>query len=118
MHQDFYAERAIYYASRLNGQQLYRGEGYGEIQPLICIHLLLFQMFEDKRALHSCHFRDDVSYEILSRQMNLVFVEIHKVMVDNQLNENIGHGMSFLRNPNEERNMLEKDDFFKEAYEE
>ncbi len=59
-----------------------------------------------------------MSSEILSRQMNLVFVEIHKVMKGNQLNENIGHGMSFLRNPNEERNMLEKDDFFKEAYEE
>ncbi len=50
--------------------------------------------------------------------MNLVFFEIHKVMVDNQLNENIVHWMSFLRNPNEERDMLEKDDFFKEAYEE
>ncbi len=75
VHQDFYAERAIYYASRLNGQQLYRGERYGEIQPLICIHLLLFQMFEDKRALHSLHFLEDGSYEILSRPMNLVFLK-------------------------------------------
>ncbi len=70
VHQDFYAERSIFYASRINGQQLYRGEGYGEIQPLICIHILLFNLFSDHRALHSFHFRDDVNYEILSKQMN------------------------------------------------
>ena len=56
VHHDFYAERSIFYASRLNGQQLYRGEGYGEIQPLLCIHILLFNLFEDNRALHSFHF--------------------------------------------------------------
>ena len=118
VHQDFYAERSIFYASRLNGQQLYRGEGYGEIQPLICIHILLFNLFDDRRALHSFHFREDLTYEILSKQLNLVFVEINKVLLDNNLSENVVHWMNFIRNPNEEREMLEHDDSFKEAYEE
>ena len=38
--------------------------------------------------------------------------------MDNNLSENVVHWMNFIRNPNEEREMLEHDDSFKEAYEE
>ena len=57
-------------------------------------------------------------HELPSEQISLIFFEINKVLLDNNLSESRVDWMNFIRNPNQERDMLEHDDSFKEAYEE
>ena len=117
--QDFYPQRTLFYTSRLYAQQLYRGESYGELQPLICIHLLLFNLFNDDRPLRSFKFNDTETGELLIDHLEIKFLEVKKNFPHNdKIHENLIHWMNFIKNPNEERAMLEDKYPFKEAYEE
>ncbi|MBM4222832.1 MAG: Rpn family recombination-promoting nuclease/putative transposase [Gammaproteobacteria bacterium] len=116
--QECYPERAVYYASRLHANQLRKGERYGELQPLICIHILVFNLFKDTRALRSFSLLDEKSHEKLCDHLKIVFLEINKADLDNNLENRVIEWAHFIKNAEKEKSMLAKKDRFKEAYEE
>ncbi len=89
--QPFYPERSLYYAARLYGDQLNRGESYTELQPLVCIHILLFHLFEGSHAFNSFQLMNTRSYKPLTQHLNMVFLELKKIESDNSLNEHLKH---------------------------
>jgi len=72
--------RSVYYLARALGGQLKAGEGYAQIQPVIGIHLLDFDLFcEPEQALWSFELRDRLRPEVvLDRSLQLNLVELPK----------------------------------------
>ena len=50
----FFAERVLYYWSRLSASQLESGEKYDKLQPVYSIVITNFAMFKDKPGYHHC----------------------------------------------------------------
>ena len=50
----FFAERVLYYWSRLSASQLESGEKYDRLQPVYSIVITDFEMFKDKPGYHHC----------------------------------------------------------------
>jgi predicted transposase/invertase (TIGR01784 family) len=77
-----YAERAIYYWSRVYGSQLPKGFGYEDLHPVIGIHLLDFSMHEDyPRFIRVFRFVDVhdqsmVTPYVLTEKATLITVEL------------------------------------------
>lgn len=78
-----YAERVIYYASRLFCSQLTPGEHYGKLKKTISISLLDFTMFADVEDLHTkFRFYDKAKQLELSDALELHFIELSKFKSD------------------------------------
>jgi predicted transposase/invertase (TIGR01784 family) len=119
VHQDFYPERALFYASRLYAQQLSKTESYGVLQPLICIHLLMFNLFADDRPLRCFKLKELETGDVLTNHLEISFLEVKKEFSDNHKRDpKIVDWMKFMKAPNEERMTLQQQEPFKSAYEE
>lgn len=71
--------RSLYYLARNLGRQLQGGEGYQQIQPVIGIHLMDFDLFEEEQALWQFELRDRRQPEVrLDRGLQLHLIELPK----------------------------------------
>ncbi|MGF1526282.1 MAG: Rpn family recombination-promoting nuclease/putative transposase, partial [Candidatus Competibacterales bacterium] len=75
-----YAERALYYLSKLNAQQLLEGQRYAELRRVIGIHFLNFDLFpDDPQSRWAFELRDRHRPEIrLTDQLALLIFELQK----------------------------------------
>ena len=119
VNQDFYPERALFYALRLYAQQLTKAQSYAQLQPFMCIHLLMFNLFADKRSLRSFKLKELETEDLLTNHLEISFLEVKKEFSDNHKRDpEIVNWMKFMKAPNEERMMLQYQEPFKSAYEE
>ena len=71
--------RTLYYWSMLFMSSCHSGTNYRELCPAICINILDFVLFPDrKRSFASFSLREDEDHELLSKDLNINFLEIPK----------------------------------------
>jgi len=108
--QNFFGDRALYYAARLHGSQLARGEDYEALRATYSINFLNFDLFECPNAdqfVQTFRLREDRSGLVLSDQMELHFVELLKfqrLLMKNPRgsgNTHLDHWLQFLLNPSD-----------------
>ncbi len=80
--QPSYMSRAIYYAAKVHGAQLERGDDYGKLGQTICIHILAWNLFLPTSGWPECvtvgKLCDVKHGRVLSDQIQLWFVELVK----------------------------------------
>ena len=72
--------RTLYYWARLYSSQLYAGDIYSKLYPVICINILEFKLFKDFEKYHSTFMvreKNDPEY-FLSEHLVLHFLELPK----------------------------------------
>ncbi len=71
--------RTLYYWSTLFMSSCHSGTNYRDLCPAICINILDFVLFPDrKRACASFSIREDEDHELLNKDLNINFLEIPK----------------------------------------
>ncbi len=71
--------RTLYYWSMLFMSSCHSGTNYRELCPAICINIFDFVLFPDrKRSFASFSLREDEDHELLSKDLNINFLEIPK----------------------------------------
>ena len=74
-----WSSRSVYYLARNLGRQLQAGEGYQRVQPVIGIHLMDFDLFEESQACWAFELRDRQRPEVvLDRSLQLHLIELPK----------------------------------------
>lgn len=77
--QEFWPARALYYLAKVYGDQLKKGEDYGELMPVIGIHLLNFEWSPLPKARWYFTLRDDEMHDVvLTHALQLHMVELSK----------------------------------------
>ncbi|MDY3258516.1 MAG: Rpn family recombination-promoting nuclease/putative transposase, partial [Ruminococcus callidus] len=74
-----FAERTLYYWSRIYGSELKSGESYGKLKETICINIVNFNLF-DCNEYHS-HFKimEKTRHEVLTNKFGIHFFELKKI---------------------------------------
>ena len=74
-----FAERTLYYWSRIYGSELKSGESYGKLKETICINIVNFNLF-DCKEYHS-HFKimEKTRHEVLTNKFGIHFFELKKI---------------------------------------
>ena len=71
--------RTLYYWSTLFMSSCHSGTNYKDLCPAICINILDFVLFpERERSFASFSIREDEDHELLSKDLNINFLEIPK----------------------------------------
>ncbi|MFC3609215.1 Rpn family recombination-promoting nuclease/putative transposase [Stutzerimonas tarimensis] len=71
--------RSLYYLARNLGRQLQGGEGYHQVQPVIGIHLMDFDLFGEAQACWAFELRDRQRPDVrLDRSLQLHLIELPK----------------------------------------
>ncbi len=74
-----WSSRSLYYLARTLGRQLQAGESYTEVQPVVGIHLMDFDLFEESQACWAFELRDRRYPEVrLDRRLQLYLIELPK----------------------------------------
>jgi len=76
-----WSARSVYYMARALGGQLQAGEGYDKIQPVVGIHLMDFDLFDDEpeQALWVFELRDRMRPKVVvNRSLQLNMLELPK----------------------------------------
>ncbi len=75
-----YANRSLYYWAKNYAGQLGSGEGYGKLNPAVCINLLDFEIFPQLPGYHSCFQVTEVEQPeyVLSEHLQIHFIELPK----------------------------------------
>ncbi len=77
--QEFWPARALYYLAKVYGEQIKKGEDYGELMPVIGIHLLDFEWSDLPKALWYFTLRDEELHDVvLTHALQLHMVELSK----------------------------------------
>ncbi len=71
-----FANRSLYYWSKLYSSQIMESETYKKLKPVCCINLLNFQLFDDIEKFHSCYVlkEKDESDKVLTDHLILHFI--------------------------------------------
>jgi predicted transposase/invertase (TIGR01784 family) len=110
--QGFFRERALYYAARLYGSQLTRGEDYEELRATYAIHFLNFDLFGcqiSDQFVQTFRMREDRTGEPLSEHLELHFVELLKFRrllmkrPQGSGDTHLDHWLQFLLNPSDKQ---------------
>ena len=108
--QNFFRDRALYYAARLHGSQLSRGEDYEALRATYSINFLNFDLFECQNAdqfVQTFRLREDRTGLPLSNHLELHFVELLKfqrLFMKNPRGSghpHLDHWLQFLLNPSD-----------------
>ncbi|HMN44441.1 MAG TPA: Rpn family recombination-promoting nuclease/putative transposase [Povalibacter sp.] len=74
-----WSSRTVYYLARTLGRQLQAGESYAQVQPVIGIHLMDFDLFEEAQACWVFELRDGQRPAVrLDRSLQLHLIELPK----------------------------------------
>jgi predicted transposase/invertase (TIGR01784 family) len=110
--QGFFRERALYYAARLYGSQLARGEDYEELRATYALNFLNFDLFpcqNPDQFVQTFRMREDRTGEPLSGHLEVHFVELLKfsrLLMKSPRgsgDEHLDHWLQFLLNPSDKR---------------
>ena len=74
-----YAERILYYWSKLYSEQLKIKEAYGDAEKNICINILNFNLFDCKEYYSSYKIMEESRHSILTDRFSIVFFELKKL---------------------------------------
>ena len=74
-----YAERTLYYWSKLYSEQLKVTESYGDAEKTICINILNFNLFDCDEYYSSYKILEESRYSILTDKFSIVFFELKKL---------------------------------------
>ncbi len=78
-----FIQRSLYYWAKIYSSQLQEGHQYKKLNPVICINLLNFTLFPDKKEnqFHSCHMISDLddSVSILTDHLQIHYIELPKI---------------------------------------
>ena len=74
-----YAERTLYYWSKLYSEQLKIKEAYGDAEKTICINILNFNLFDCKEYYSSYKIMEESRHSILTDRFSIVFFELKKL---------------------------------------
>nr|WP_237658320.1 Rpn family recombination-promoting nuclease/putative transposase [Ureibacillus xyleni] len=76
-------KRTLYYWSKLYSQPLSSGVAYKQLNPIITINILNFDLFKESTHFHKTyHLHEDTEKTFLTDLMELHFVEIPKLLRD------------------------------------
>lgn len=103
--------RTIYYLARGLGRQLQSGEGYQQLQPVIGIHLMDFDLFEQEQALWRFELRDHQLPDVLlDRSLQLRLIELPKAdRLHSQVPSALADGITYLKHWQEDNLMQQID---------
>ena len=74
-----YAERTLYYWSKLYSEQLKVKDAYGDAEKTICINILNFNLFDCKEYYSSFKIMEESRHSILTDRFSIVFFELKKL---------------------------------------
>ena len=74
-----YAERTLYYWSKLYSEQLKVKDAYGDAEKTICINILNFNLFDCKEYYSSYKIMEESRHSILTDRFSIVFFELKKL---------------------------------------
>ncbi|MBF9015972.1 MULTISPECIES: Rpn family recombination-promoting nuclease/putative transposase [unclassified Oceanispirochaeta] len=81
-----FIQRSLYYWAKLYSAQLKTGHEYKKLNPVICINLLDFTLFPDKKEgqFHSCHMITDLDdpETVLTDHLRIHYLELPRIKVD------------------------------------
>ena len=81
-----FIQTSLYYWAKIYSSQLEEGHQYKKLNPVICINLLDFIIFEDKKdeQFHSCHMicdQDDKD-SVLTDHLRIHYIELPRIIPD------------------------------------
>lgn len=121
-----YKYRSLYYWSRIYSGQLKESDDYGNLKPVICINILLFELFKELASFHTCFLAYEYKNKdiLLTEHFQLHFLEIPKFSNNEfEINEKLKNWFKYLliEGKEEEEKMkgiLDKNEDIKKAHNE
>ena len=112
-------ERSMYHASKMYSEDLLSGEDYSNLKRSICINIIDFNYFEDKRYHRGMVHKDIETNEIISDLIEIHFIELKKFKKDN-IDNMLDCWIEFINNPQSKiiREIEFRDNVVKEAKDE
>ena len=77
--EEVYAERTLYYWSKLYSEQLKVKDAYGDAEKTVCINILNFNLFDCKEYYSSFKIMEESRHSILTDRFSIVFFELKKL---------------------------------------
>ena len=117
---DFWANRSIYYVSKMYTEQIKEGEDYDKLKKCIQVSILCFPLFkDDDKCYRRITFCDSESGEEYSDLIEMHVLELSKLPPEQQNETDLMKWMRFFGGTCEEdfKKMAEKDEYIGEAYE-
>lgn len=118
---DYWANRTIYYLSKMYSEQLNEGDGYDNIQKCIQVSILNHVLIsEDDKYYRRIAFCDTQTGKEYSDMMEIHLLELPKLPPEQQSETDLIQWMRFLSGKNREdlKRMAEKNSNLQEAYNE
>lgn len=116
---DFWANRSVYYVSKMYTEQIKEGEDYDKLQKCIQVGILCFPLFEDDKCYRRIALCDTESGEEYTDLIEMHVLELSKLPPEQQNETDLMKWMRFFGGTCEEdfKKMAEKDEYIGEAYE-
>ena len=116
---DFWANRSVYYVSKMYTEQIKEGEDYNKLQKCIQVGILCFPLFEDDKCYRRIALCDTESGEEYTDLIEMHVLELSKLPPEQQNETELMKWMRFFGGTCEEdfKKMAEKDEYIGEAYE-
>jgi len=75
-----WAERSLFYLSKMYADQISPGESYGKFKKCVSISILDFTLFKDSKDFYSCfHIAEDTRHTLLTDKMEFHVLELPKL---------------------------------------
>ena len=116
---EFWANRSVYYVSKMYTEQIKEGEDYDKLQRCIQVGILCFPLFEDNKCYRRIALCDTESGEEYTDLIEMHVLELSKLPPEQQNETDLMKWMRFFGGRCEEdfKKMAEKDEYIGEAYE-
>ena len=117
---EYWAERTLFYLSKMFTEQIHEGEGYDVLEKCIHIGILDFEIFEDTDAFYSrFHLWEDSRHIKYSDKLELHVLELPKLAKHQYPETELLSWMQFINAETEEEFKMaaEKDPYIEKAYE-
>ncbi len=114
----YWAERSLYYLSKMFTDQLRKGQDYEELQKCIHVGILDFELFESEEFYSRFHMWEDSRRELYSEKLEIHILELPKlVRFEYPQTEILSWARFFNGEEKEELKMLAKsDEYVQRAY--
>ena len=76
----YWAERSLYYLSKMFTDQLRKGQDYEELQKCIHVGILDFELFESEEFYSKFHMWEDSRRELYSEKLEIHILELPKLV--------------------------------------
>ena len=116
---DFWANRSVYYVSKMYTEQIKEGEDYDKLKKCIQVGILCFPLFEDDKCCRRIALCDTESGEEYTDLIEMHVLELSKLPPEQQNETDLMKWMRFFGGTCKEdfKKMAEKDEYIGEAYE-